>query len=152
MNTTSSAINGVNDGFVTTMLSPYRKLDEQWRGKPLADFQSRFGASTGEDKEGNRLWSRTIVAHIPGQYVETADYMQNMTIRRREFVPAHEAQKSCEIAVKVKAGRIAAISAARYRYSDGQLSPVFRHGIDVPADIWLIIFGRAEQTAGSKAV
>lgn len=113
LNTTSSAINGVNDGFVTTMLSPYRKLDEQWRGKPLADFQSRFGASTGEDKEGNRLWSRTIIAHIPGQYVETADYMQNMTIRRREFVPAHEAQKSCEIAVKVKAGRIAAISARR---------------------------------------
>lgn len=130
MNTTSSAVNGVNDGFVTTMLSPYRKLDEQWQGKPLADFQSRFGAPTGEDKEGNRVWSRTTVAHIPGQYIETADYMANMTIRRREFVSAHEAQKSCEIAVKVKAGRIAAINARRdigiptdsYRLSSGMES------------------------------
>lgn len=113
LNTTSSAVNGVNDGFVTTMLSPYHQLDSQWRGRTLADFQSRFGAPTDEEKDGHRVWSRTIVAHIPGQYVETADYMPNMTIRRREFVPAHDAQKSCEIAVKVQAGRITAIHVRR---------------------------------------
>ncbi len=53
-----------------------------------------------------------------------------MTIRRREFVPAHDAQKSCEIAVTVKAGRIAAINARRdigiptdsYRLSSGMES------------------------------
>lgn len=113
LNQTSSAINDANSGVVTAMLSPYRKLDSQWRGKTLADFQSRFGAPTGKDQEGNRVWSRNIVAHIPGQYVETADYMPHMTIRRREFVPAHDAEKSCEIAVKVQAGRITAINARR---------------------------------------
>ncbi|MGC4392180.1 hypothetical protein [Agrobacterium sp. M50-1] len=130
LNQTSSAINDANSGVVAAMLSPYRKLDSQWRGKTLADFQSRFGAPTGQDKEGNRVWFRTIVAHIPGQYVETADYMQNMTIRRREFISAHDAQKSCEIAVTVKAGRIVAINARRdigiptdsYRLSSGMES------------------------------
>lgn len=113
LNKTSSAINDANSGVATAMLSPYRKLDSQWRGRTLADFRSRFGAPTGEEKDGHRVWSRTIVAHIPGQYVETADYMLNMTIRRREFVPAHDAQKSCEIAVKVQAGRITAIHVRR---------------------------------------
>ncbi|MCZ7479599.1 hypothetical protein [Rhizobium rhizogenes] len=113
LNQTSSAINDANSGVVAAMLLPYQKLDSQWRGKPLIDFQNRFGAPRGKDKDGNSVWARAIIAHIPGQHVERMHYLPNMTITRHEFVPAHDAQRNCEIAVKVQTKRIVSITTRR---------------------------------------
>jgi uncharacterized protein YceK len=99
-------------GLGVAMASPYNKLGSQWCGKPLSKFQDKFGAATSRSGSGEDIlltWQRSRVVHMPGRWRSEQTFLPNMTITRRYFVPEHDGDVSCTVALTEKGGTISQV-------------------------------------------
>jgi hypothetical protein len=99
-------------GLSVALASPYNKLNNQWRGKPLSKFEEKFGTTAERSTSGDgtvSTWKRTIVARIGGSWQEDYTYLPNMTITRRSYIPEHDGPVSCSVALTAKNGTIAQV-------------------------------------------
>lgn len=84
-----------------TRLSLYRKIEEQWKGKLLSDFQIRYGAPTSQSDDGNPIWEKTITAHIAA-HDESSYTGGRFGVTHIWFVPAHDAPRNCSVKLYVQ--------------------------------------------------
>ena len=100
----------VANGVGVALAAPFNHLNTQWRGKPLSIFEEKFGPATERNAASETLtltWERTITTRIGGSWHEDAvAYSPTVTIRKRYYVPEHDDQVSCRVALVVKSGQI----------------------------------------------
>lgn len=99
----------LTDDLGTALTAPYTKVDSQWRGKPIATFESKFGAPTDRSAAGGTpvlTWQRSRVVRIPARTYDQTEYVGNMVLTKRIFSPEHDQEVSCTVAVTAKSGMI----------------------------------------------
>ncbi|WP_139234042.1 hypothetical protein [Methylobacterium pseudosasicola] len=89
-----------------TRLSPYRKIEYQWRGKSIVEFQNRYGPPTSQSEDGDPIWRKTITAHIAGHDESSYTGPAGFRVTNIWFVPAHDAQVNCSVKIKIQENSI----------------------------------------------
>ncbi|MDR6669027.1 hypothetical protein [Rhizobium sp. 1399] len=99
----------LSDDLGTALTAPYTKIDSQWRGKPIAKFEDKFGAPTDRSVAGGApvlTWQRSRMVRIPARTYDQTEYIGNMVLTKRIFSPEHDQEVSCTVAVTAKSGII----------------------------------------------
>ncbi|MBB3457326.1 hypothetical protein FHT86_005644 [Rhizobium sp. BK313] len=102
----------LGEGIRIAAAAPYNKVGSQWRGKPISKFQDKFGAPTNRSNSGDAAvltWQRSRVVRIPARTYVDESIEGNWIIRKRRYVPEHDEDVSCTLALTAKGGAIAQV-------------------------------------------
>ncbi|WFU06283.1 hypothetical protein QA648_24530 (plasmid) [Rhizobium sp. CB3171] len=102
----------LGEGIRIAAAAPYNKVGNEWRGKPISKFQEKFGAPTNRSNAGEATvltWQRSRVVRIPARtYIEQTVTL-NMVITKHRYVPEHDDDVSCTLALTAKDGAVAQV-------------------------------------------
>ena len=104
----SSVKTGIDRAISTSFALPYNKLNDQWRGKPVAEFRRRFGppVKTTESLKGDLLiWQHERMGRAPGHWAQYPTRGVTMTY----YVPEHDEVRRCVIAASTEKNVISRI-------------------------------------------
>jgi hypothetical protein len=102
----------LGEGIRIAGAAPYNKVGSQWRGKPITQFQDKFGAPTNRSNSGEATvltWQRSRMVRIPARTYEDESIVGNVIITKRRYVPEHDSEIPCTVALTVKGGVIAQV-------------------------------------------
>jgi hypothetical protein len=106
------AAKGLGDNLRIALVAPYNKVGSQWRGKQISKFQDKFGPPTSRSNSGDATvltWQRSRMVRVPARTYEDESFQGNWTIRKRRYVPEHDQDVSCTLALTAKGGAIAEV-------------------------------------------